>query len=168
MVPDDDSSGVSGRDAGSNGLTPDKTIRQRIDAAMEMLGSMVRGVDVAFPETHGGASRCREKPNPNRWGDGHSGEAKRLALQCRRLRRLMWFVHRRKLSELVALRDELERGGVVVGHVRVVQGGENAGEIVSRLEAIYLNASGRSCTVASSRPLSPRHYNAAAPKGPAF
>ena len=52
---------------------------------------MTRDADMAFTETHGGASRCREKSNPNRWGDGHSSEAKRLALQCKRLRRLMRF-----------------------------------------------------------------------------
>ena len=135
-VPVDESRGGSGRDAGSSGTTPDKAIRQRIDEAMEILGSMVRDVNVAFTETHGGASRCREKSNPNRWGDGHSNEAKRLALQCKRLRRLMRFVHRRKLSESVALRGELERDGVVVGDVRMVPGGEDAGAIVSRLEGI--------------------------------
>ena len=57
-------------------------------------------------------------------------------MQCKRLRRLMRFVHRRKLSESVALRDELKRDGVVVGDVRVVLGGEDAGAIVSRLEGI--------------------------------
>ena len=91
---------------------------------------------MAFTETHGGASRCREKSNPNRWGDGHSSEAKRLALQRKRLRRLMRFVHRRKLSEPVSLRDELKRDGVVIGDVRVIAGGEGAGAIISRLEGI--------------------------------
>ena len=81
MVPGDDRSGVSGRDAGSNGTTPDKTIRQRIDTAMDVLGSMAQDVGVAFTGTHGGASRCREKSNPNRWGDGHS-KARRSGWRC--------------------------------------------------------------------------------------
>ena len=34
-VPGDESRGGSGRDAGSNGTTPDKTIRKRNDEAME-------------------------------------------------------------------------------------------------------------------------------------
>jgi hypothetical protein len=39
---------------------------------MEVLSSMARDANMVFTETHGGASRCRDKSNPNRWGDGHS------------------------------------------------------------------------------------------------
>jgi hypothetical protein len=81
LVPGDESRGDSGRNASLNATTPDKTTRQRIDAAMGILDNMARDVDVAFAETHGGASRCREKPNPHRWGEGKRG-----------LRRLMRFV----------------------------------------------------------------------------
>ena len=109
---------------------------QRTDEAVEIICGMAREVDLAFTEAHGGANRCREKSNPNRRGDGHSSETKRPALQCKRLRRLMRFVHRRKLSESVAFRDELARDGVVIDDVRVVPEGEDAGAIVPRLEGI--------------------------------
>ena len=56
--------------------TTDGTLRSMIDGAMQFLGSMAHDVDLAFGQTHGGATRVRDKSNPHRFGNGHSAEAK--------------------------------------------------------------------------------------------
>ena len=64
--------------------TTDGTLRSMIDDAMQLLGSMAHDVDLAFGQTHGGATRVRDKSNPDRFGNGHSAEAKRISLECKK------------------------------------------------------------------------------------
>ena len=49
---------------------------------------MAHDVDLAFGQTHGGATRVRDKSNPDRFGNGYSAEAKRISLECKKLRRV--------------------------------------------------------------------------------
>ena len=78
--------------------TTDSALRSMIDGAMEFLDSMAHDVDLAFGQTHGGATRVRDKSNPDRFGNGHSAEAKRISLECKRLRRVVRFVHKQQLG----------------------------------------------------------------------
>ena len=71
--------------------TTDSTLRSMIDDAMQLLDSMAHDADLAFRQTHGGATRVRDKSNPDRFGNGHSAEAKRISLECKKLRRMVRF-----------------------------------------------------------------------------
>ena len=63
--------------------TTDSTLRSMIDGAMQLLGSMAHDADLAFGQTHGGATRVYDKSSPDRFGNGHSAEAKRISLECK-------------------------------------------------------------------------------------
>ena len=79
--------------------TTDNTFRRTIDEAMQLLGSMAHDADLAFGQTHGGATRVRDKSNPGRFGNGYSAEAKRISLKCKKLRRVVRFVHKRQFDK---------------------------------------------------------------------
>ena len=64
----------------ANVTTTDKTLRQIIDEAMQLLDDIAHDADVAFEETHGGATKVRDMTNPGRFGNGYSAEAKRISL----------------------------------------------------------------------------------------
>ena len=81
-----------------NVTTTDKTLRQIIDEAIQLLGDIAHDADVAFGQTHGGATRVRDKSNPGRFGNGYSAEAKRISLECKKLRRVVRFVHKCQLG----------------------------------------------------------------------
>ena len=83
-----------------------------IDDAMEFLDSMAHDVDLAFGQTHGGATRVRDKSNPDRFGNGHSAEAKRISLECKKLRRVVRFVHKKQLNKASQLCVTLAAGGI--------------------------------------------------------
>ena len=83
-----------------------------IDDAMEFLDSMAHDVDLAFGQTHGGATRVRDKSNPDRFGNGHSAEAKRISLECKKLRRVVRFVHKKQLDKASQLCVTLAADGV--------------------------------------------------------
>ena len=68
-------------------------LRQRINAARALLDHVAARADLTFAQTHGGNSRERSKSNQNRWGDGYSAVAKRTALVCTRLRKLVKSVY---------------------------------------------------------------------------
>ena len=92
--------------------TTDKTLRRMIDGAMQLLGSMAHDMDLAFGQTHGGATRVRDKSNPDHFGDGYSAEAKRISLECKKLRRVVRFVHKRQLDKAPQLCLALAADGV--------------------------------------------------------
>ena len=79
----------------ANATTTDNTLRRAIDKAMQLLGSIAHDADLAFGQTHGGATRVRDKSNPGHFGNGYSAEAKRISLECKKLRRVVHFVHKR-------------------------------------------------------------------------
>ena len=83
-----------------------------IDDAMQLLGSMAHDADLAFGQTHGGATRVRDKSNPDRFGNGHSAEAKRISLECKKLRRVVRFVHKHQLDKAPQLCLALAADGV--------------------------------------------------------
>jgi hypothetical protein len=56
-------------------------LRQIIDEAMQLLDDIAHDADVAFEETHGGATKVRDMTNPGRFGNGYSAEAKRISLE---------------------------------------------------------------------------------------
>ena len=64
--------------------------------AMAVLDNLAHDADEGFSKTHGGVSRKRDSSNVNRWGDGYSAEAKRVAAGCKRLRRMVKHVHIRQ------------------------------------------------------------------------
>ena len=74
-----------------------------IDDAMQLLGIMAHDADLAFGQTHGGATRVRDKSNPDHFGNGHSAEAKRISLECKKLRRVVRFVHKQQLNKAAQL-----------------------------------------------------------------
>ena len=92
--------------------TTDSTLRSMIDDAMQLLDSMAHDADLAFGQTHGGATRVRDKSNPDRFGNGHSAEAKRISLECKKLRRVVRFVHRHQLDKASQLCLTLAADGV--------------------------------------------------------
>ena len=51
-------------------MTTDSTLWRAIDEAMQLLGNTAHDADLAFGQTHGGAMRVRDKPNPDRFGNG--------------------------------------------------------------------------------------------------
>jgi hypothetical protein len=61
---------------------------------MAVLDKMAHDADEGFSNTHGGGSRKRGSSNVNRWGNGYSTEANRVAAECKRLRRMVEHVHR--------------------------------------------------------------------------
>ena len=63
---------------------------------MAVLGKIAHDADEGFSNTHGGGSRKRGSSNVNRWGNGYSVEAKRVAAECKRLRRMVKHVHWRQ------------------------------------------------------------------------
>ena len=79
--------------------TTDSTLRRTIDAAMQLLGSMAHDADLAFGQAHGGATRVRDKSNPDCFENGYSAEAKRISLECKELRRMVRFVHKHQLDK---------------------------------------------------------------------
>ena len=84
---------------------------------MTVLGKMAHDADEGFSNTHGGGSRKRGSLNVNRWGNGFSAEAKRVAAKCKRLRRMVKHVHRRQYDGADALRQELLGDGIVMPDV---------------------------------------------------
>ena len=90
-----------------------------IDGAMQLLGSMAHDVDLAFGQTHGGATRVRDKSNPDRFGNGYSAEAKRISLECKKLRRVVRFVHKQQLNKAPALCLTLATDGIELPDVYV-------------------------------------------------
>ena len=46
---------------------------------MQLLGDLARDSDLASAQTHGSESHKRDRSNPGRWGNGYSGEVKRVA-----------------------------------------------------------------------------------------
>ena len=90
----------------------DGTLRSMIDDAMELLDSMAHDADLAFGQTHGGATRVRDKSNPDRFGNGYSAEAKRISLECKKLRRVVRFVHKQQLNRASALCLTLAADGI--------------------------------------------------------
>ena len=88
------------------------TLRRAIDEAMQLLGSMAHDVDLAFGQTHGGATRVYDKSNPGRFGNGYSAEAKRISLEYKKLRRVVRFVHKRQLNKAPQLCLALANDGV--------------------------------------------------------
>jgi hypothetical protein len=88
-----------------------------IDDAMEFLDSMAHDVDLAFGQTHGGATRVRDKSNPDRFGNGYSAEAKRISLECKKLRRVVRFVHKKQLDKASQLCVTLAADGIVLPDV---------------------------------------------------
>ena len=106
--------------AGAAGLiTTDSTLRGMIDDAMQLLGSMAHDVDLAFGQTHGGATRVRDKSNPGRFGNGYSAEAKRISLECKKLRRMVRFVYKQQLNKASALCLTLATDGIELPDVYV-------------------------------------------------
>ena len=93
------------------------TLRQRISAAMSLLDHAAARADLAFAQTHGGNTRERSKSNQNRWGDGYSEVAKRTALVCTRLRKLIKAVYHNRLDDADSLRVALSADGIDVGDV---------------------------------------------------
>ena len=83
-----------------------------IDVAMQLLGSMAHDVDLAFGQTHGGVTRVRDKSNPDRFGNGYSAEAKRISLECKKLRRVLRFVHQHQLDKASQLCLALAADGI--------------------------------------------------------
>ena len=104
--------GVNCGAAAPDVTTTDCTLRSMIDDAMEFLDSMAHDVDLAFGQTHGGATRVRDKSNPDRFGNGHSAEAKRISLECKKLRRVVRFVHKKQLDKASQLCVTLAADGV--------------------------------------------------------
>ena len=80
--------------------------------AMELLGSMAHDADLVFGQAHGGATRVRDKSNPDRFGNGHSAEAKRISLECKKLRWVVRFVHQQQLNKASQLCLMLAADGV--------------------------------------------------------
>ena len=99
--------------------TTDGTLRSMIDGAMQLLDSMAHDVDLAFGQTHGGATRVRDKSNPDRFGNGYSAEAKRISLECKKLRRVVRFVHKQQLNKASQLCLTLAADGVELPDVYV-------------------------------------------------
>ena len=85
---------------------------------MAVLGNLAHGADEGFSKTHGGASRKRGSSNVNRWGNGYSAETKRVVAECKRLRRMVKYVHRRQYDGADALRQELLADGIVIPDAR--------------------------------------------------
>ena len=106
------SHGVNCGAAAPDVTTTDYTLRSMIDDAMEFLDSMAHDVDLAFGQTHGGATRVRDKSNPDRFGNGHSAEAKRISLECKKLRRVVRFVHKKQLDKASQLCVTLAADGI--------------------------------------------------------
>ena len=92
--------------------TTDSTLRSMIDGAMQLLDSMAHDADLAFGQTHGGATRVHDKSKPDRFGNRHSAEAKRISLECKKLWRVVRFVHQNQLKKASQLRLALAAGGV--------------------------------------------------------
>jgi len=90
-----------------------------IDDSVQLLGSMAHDADLAFGQTHGGATRVRDKSNPDCFGDGYSEEAKRISLECKKLRRVARFVHKRQLDKAPQLCLALAADGVDLPDVHV-------------------------------------------------
>ena len=86
-------------------------------AAMTLLDHAAARADLAFAQTHGGNTRERSKSNQNRWGDGYSEVAKRTALVCTRLRKLIKAVYHNRLDDADSLRVALSADGIDVGDV---------------------------------------------------
>ena len=99
--------------------TTDGTLRSMINDAMQLLDSMANDVDLAFGQTHGGATRARDKSNPDRFGNGHSAEAQRISLECKRLRRVVRFVHKQQLNKAPQLCLTLAADGIELPDVYV-------------------------------------------------
>ena len=89
--------------------TTENTLRGVIDEAMQLLGSMAHDADLAFGQTHGGSTRVRDKSNPDRFGNGYSAEAKRISLECKKLRRVVRFVHKRQCASSTRHRSSVLR-----------------------------------------------------------
>ena len=87
-------------------------MRRMIDDAMQLLGSMAHDADLAFEQTHGSAMRVRDKSNPDRFWNGYSAEAKRISLGCKKLQRVVRFVHKRQLDKAPQLCLALAADGV--------------------------------------------------------
>ena len=117
-------------DSGKGGMdyVEGMALRQRINAAMALLDHVAARADLAFAQTHGGDSRVRSKSNQNRWGDGYSAVAKRAALVCTRLRKLVKSVYKQRLDDADAIRAILASDGVDIGDVH-----REAGVVVSIL-----------------------------------
>ena len=105
-------------------------LRQRINAAMALLDHVAVRADLAFAQTHGGNSRERSKSNQNRWGDGYSAVAKRTALVCTRLRKLVKSVYKQRLDDADAMRAILTSDGIEIGDVH-----REAGVVVAEAKA---------------------------------
>ena len=76
-------------------------------------------MDLAFGQTHGGATRVRDKSNPDRFGNGHSAEAKRISLECKKLRRVVRFVHKQQLNKASQLCLTLAADGIALPDVYI-------------------------------------------------
>ena len=106
------------------------TLRQRINAAMALLDHVAARADLTFVQTHGGNSRERSKSNQNRWGDGYSAVAKRTALVCTRLRKLVKSVYKQRLDDADAMCAILTSDGIEIGDVH-----REAGVVVAEAKA---------------------------------
>ena len=80
-------------------MTTDHTLRRMIDDSVQLLGSMAHDADLAFGQAHGGATRVRDKSNPDCFENGYSAEAKRISLECKELRCMVRFVHKHQLDK---------------------------------------------------------------------
>ena len=98
-------------DSGNGGMdyVEGMALRQRTNAAMALLDHVAARADLAFAQAHGGNSRERSKSNQRRWGGGHSAVAKRTALVCTRLRKLVKSVYKKRLDDADAIRATLAR-----------------------------------------------------------
>ena len=114
--------------------TTDNTFRRAIGEAIQLLGSMAHDADVAFGQTHGGATRVRDKSNPDRFANVYSAEAKRISLECKKLRRVVRFVHKRQLDKATQLCLALAAGGVELPDVHADESAvvERASAVIKR------------------------------------
>ena len=122
-------------DAGAADITTtDSTLRRMIDGAMQLLDSMAHDADLAYGQTHGGATRVRDKSNPGRFGNGYSAEAKRISLECKELRRVVRFVHKRQLGKAPQLCLALAAHGVELPDVHADESAviEQATSVIKR------------------------------------
>ena len=103
---------------------------QRINATMALLYHVAARADLAFAQTHGGNSRERSKSNQNRWGGGYSVVAKRTALVCTRLRKLVKSACKQRLGDADAMRAILTSDGIEIGDVY-----REAGVVVAEAKA---------------------------------